>query len=369
MATVEDIAADLLRRIRESFRSFVSNNTEIQMIVEDIKAGTATYRDAEIFAWEAGSELAKAFRLYVSPDILPDGRMSREIAESVLRPMLEEDYALVADTVSRIQATLNRNAGIGLKAQVAELNESRVRGIIGKVSGAEQFEDVSWVLDAPIRNFSMNVVDTCLQRNAEFQYLAGMRPRIIRRAEPRCCPWCAMLEGEYEYPDVPHDVYRRHNNCRCLVEYDPGDGRRQNVHTKKWTTLQEDATIEARKRKANVTYNHRKKFPINQDTGEQYTRHPVRFSDAQFGKKVGKHASDFGLNPNSMEDRGKMRAIIERIVDNAEERFYGEWWGQEYPVLFHIVGEDVVIENKYGEFVTVLKGGVSSARVKKARGE
>lgn len=216
-----------MRRIRESFRSSVANNAEIQMIVEDIKAGTATYRDAEIFAWEIGNDLSQAFRLYISPDILPDGRMYRDMAESVIRAMLEEDYALVADAVSRIQETLNRNAGIGLKAQVAEMNENRIRGIIEKVSGSEQFGDVSWMLDAPIRNFSVNVVDRCLQSNAEFQYSAGMKPRIIRRAEPKCCPWCDMLAGEYDYPDVPRDVYRRHKNCRCVVEYDPGmaDGR------------------------------------------------------------------------------------------------------------------------------------------------
>lgn len=248
------------------------------MIVEDIKAGTATYRDAEIFAWEIGNDLSQAFRLYISPDILPDGRMYRDMAESVIRPMLEEDYALVADAVSRIQETLNRNAGIGLKAQVAEMNENRIRGIIEKVSGSEQFGDVSWMLDAPIRNFSVNVVDRCLQSNAEFQYSAGMKPRIIRRAEPKCCPWCDMLAGEYDYPDCPHDVFRRHNNCRCVVEYDPGDGRRQNVHTKKWTDPQEDAKINTRKSFALLSGNRRRyesDIVIDRSVGAQAKNYTV----------------------------------------------------------------------------------------------
>lgn len=41
--------------------------------------------------------------------------------------------------------------------------------------------------------------------------------------------------------------------------------------------------------------------------------------------------------------------------------------GQEYPVLFHVKGDDVVVESFSGEFVTILKGGVTNARVKNAR--
>ena len=31
---------------------------------------------------------------------------------------------------------------------------------------------------------------------------------------------------------------RRHENCRCVVEYDPGDGKKQNVYSKKWVDLE-----------------------------------------------------------------------------------------------------------------------------------
>ena len=38
-----------------------------------------------------------------------------------------------------------------------------------------------------------------------------------------------------------------HERCRCVVEFDPGDGRRQNVHTKKWTAADNRDKIEQRK--------------------------------------------------------------------------------------------------------------------------
>lgn len=93
------------------------------------------------------------------------------------------------------------------------------------------------------------------------------------------------------------------------------------------------------------------------------------FDDKQFGKKVGKHAADFGLSARTPEDRAKMKQTILDIVDHADEKIGGEWRGQEGPVLFHIKGSDVVVTRENGEFVTILKGGVKNARIKKARGQ
>lgn len=55
------------------------------------------------------------------------------------------------------------------------------------------------------------------------------------------------MKGAYTYPDVSKDVYRRHANCRCIVDYDADDGLRQDVWTKQWTAPTEDATIRSRK--------------------------------------------------------------------------------------------------------------------------
>lgn len=108
-------------------------------------------------------------------------------------------------------------------------------------------------------------------------------------------------------------------------------------------------------------------LPLNPVTKERYQPHLLKMTDTQFGKKVGKHASDFGMDPSSAEAREQMKQIIYTIVNDADERFYGEWRGQEYPVLFHVKGNDVVIENSSGEFVTILKGGTTNARVENAR--
>ena len=168
--------------------------------------------------------------------MLPDGKMYWDIADRVVRPLMEDDHEMVADAARQVQQALNEAAGIGLRAQTSPLDNDRIDGILNRISAADQYDDVAWILDEPVRLFSLAVVDDALKRNVEFQGKAGMKPRIIRRAERRCCEWCRNLEGTYDYPDLPGDVYRRHNNCRCTVEYDPGDGSRQNVWTKNGKT-------------------------------------------------------------------------------------------------------------------------------------
>lgn len=366
---MEDIAPKLLEQLQEDFNARIKKNERLQSLLELVNTGKATYIQAEEAAYEMGVALSQSFGNCLSSAVLPDGKMYYNIAQRVVQPMLEGNHKLIVDVAEKVQTTLNQKAKLGLKAQTVGFSEDRAYGIVNKISEADVFDDVAWVLQDPVINFSQSIVDEILRENVRFQGRAGLTPKIIRKAERKCCKWCSALAGEYDYPDVPDDVYRRHGNCRCTVDYDPGDGRRKNVHTQRWTGSEENAILEKMKNTPGIVRDHRKTHPIDPDTGNQYTSHPVSFSDAQFGKKVGKHASDFGLRPDIQEDRAKMREIIDNIVENAEERCYGEWRGQESPVLFHILGDDVVVENKYQEFVTVLKGGTSSARVKKARGK
>ena len=75
-----------------------------------------------------------------------------------------------------------------------------------------------------------------------------------------------------------------------------------------------------------------------------------------------------GLDSSSDQGREEFRQIILNIIRNPSEPVHiGEWRGQQNPVLFYIKGDDVVITKQNGEFVTILKGGISNARVKNAR--
>lgn len=236
-----DIAPELLAKIRRDFEDKIVKSDKLSAIYDKINGGSATYLDANEFALGAGNILADVFHENISADQLPDGRMYYNIADRVIRPMMERDHQLISQVCLQTQGRLNQKAGIGIKPVAPELNDDKIRGIVNKVSEAEHFDDVSWVLGEPMRTFSQSIVDDSIKANVQFQGKSGLYPRIERIAASGCCKWCEEVSGTYRYPKVPKDVYRRHGHCRCMVDYDPADGKgkRQNVYDKSWQSQEE----------------------------------------------------------------------------------------------------------------------------------
>lgn len=243
---MDDIAPELLERIRQDFNNAYTNSEKITSLLAKVKAGRATYAEANEYAVELGEILASAYNKNITSAVLPDGQMYYNIAKRIIEPTMSNNYNLIADTSMQVQKSLNETAGIGIKAIRPELNSDRIDGIVNRIS-SEAFENVKWLLDEPVKNFSQSVIDDSIKVNSEFQGKAGLTPRIVRKLSGECCEWCARLAGKYTYPDVPPDVYRRHQRCRCTVDYDPGSGKVQNVHSKQWKTKDESDKIEVRK--------------------------------------------------------------------------------------------------------------------------
>lgn len=234
MAT--DIVPELLEVIQRDFNTAIRSNKKIQSIQLMIDNGTATYLQANEYAVEVGETLSRVFKFHIKSDVLPDGKMYYNIAERVLSPTLNNNHAIVARVSAEIQETLNRSAGLGLKGIEPQVNQLRIDSIINRVVAEEVFDDATWILQEPIINFTQSIVDDTIKTNVEFQGGSGLSPRINRTAHGSPpCDWCRSKAGSYKYPDVPEDVYRRHDRCRCTVEYDAGDVRKQNIWTKEWS--------------------------------------------------------------------------------------------------------------------------------------
>ena len=245
---MEDMAPGLLERIQEEYRRRVQKNKTLAGYTQALEAGTAGYAEAAEAALEMGKILAAVYQEQISSDVLPDGRMYYNIALRVLDPTLKENYENVADYAEAVQKLLNQKAGLGLKAVRPEVNQDAIDGIVNRVSSEDNFDDVKWILDAPVKTFAQKIVDESVRANAEFHHKAGLKPKIIRKSSGHCCAWCSRMAGTYSYPDVPKDVYRRHDNCNCTVEYDPGGAKRQDVWSKQWKYEQDPVKTERRKR-------------------------------------------------------------------------------------------------------------------------
>lgn len=232
---------------------------EYEKQLKNIKVKTNSYKDINNYAVELGKILATAFNIYFNE------KNSNDTVEKILNNRLKENHRLITEYGKVVQNILNKQAKIGLVAQIPEVNQNRIDGLISRLIEGD-FEDNKWLLGSPIVNFSQAVVDDMVRKNAEFHFHSGMSPKIVRKEVGNCCKWCKSLVGTYSYPDVPKDVYRRHRNCRCAVEYYPGKGKKQNVWNKKWKDIEKDDKIKERiERSKKVDYK-----PLNDGLIEKY---------------------------------------------------------------------------------------------------
>lgn len=231
----KDIVPKLLETIEREFYEKTLSSAKIKKALQSLKDNKATYEDANEFAIEIGEILSDVLRKNITIKILPDGKMYYNIADRILNPTMSKNYSLISDFTVDIQTELNHQAGLRIKGQKAKLNQDRIDGIIERLSAADNFDDIKWILDEPMVNFSQSVVDDTVKANAEFQSKAGLSPKIVRKPDNKPCKWCQSLVGEYSYPDVPQDVYRRHEYCKCTVEYKPDGPKKQDVWNKIWT--------------------------------------------------------------------------------------------------------------------------------------
>lgn len=227
MSTEEILEKILAQYVREYKAS-----EKIQAINRKIEKGISRYSEAEMLAQESGEILTRALQKYL-PEALTDGYLYREIAEVVLKnPILQSSRNIRAAAIG-IQKSINEKAGIGMIPIEPEINMDQIDGILTGICGTQGYAAGEKVLMEQVGNFLEGYVDDFVRENADFQYQAGLEPKVIRMAAGKCCKWCENLAGTYKYADVRNrgnDVWKRHRNCHCVIEYDPGQkSRRKNT--------------------------------------------------------------------------------------------------------------------------------------------
>lgn len=313
---MKDISPELLRDIQDTYSKLLEKNTVIAGIKKKIESKTINYNDAFEYACQSGEAYAAAFKKVLNSEALPDGKMYWNIAQSVVKPTLEEMYDKVADVAQITQKQLNEAANIGIKALRVTNKEDRIEGLLNRLASEETYDDISWILDRPVVTMAQSVIDDSVKINSEFQYKAGMKPKIIRTAAGGCCKWCTARAGIFIYPDVPKDIYRRHENCNCTVVYNPGEGKKyQNVWSKEWKNAEEYDKIEKRKQ-IGLSQNISGIRTINKkvDQDERFVIQPDKIN--KFLLKPGaKHSKEFFDVGYSSDDHVKLYKDIAAQFD------------------------------------------------------
>lgn len=224
-----DIAPELYEQISLIFNRKMSaaRNGAQKALFNVVESGRPTYPQVQRYSRISGQLLSESLLEVLTPDALPNGHLYYNIAQKTLGHALEDEYGLVSDAALRAQQAVNDAAKIGIKPIKPEFNRNRADGLIELLSEAEVITDESWVLGEPVVNFSQNVVDESIKKNAEFQQQAGLEVTVTRkydgvglhdRGTP--CQWCLARAGSFSYDEAMSlGVFQRHEGCGCTIEY------------------------------------------------------------------------------------------------------------------------------------------------------
>lgn len=244
----------VIENIINHFDKGFKQSDKIKSALEVLKENKATFKNANDLAMEVGNILSDVFKDTLNSDMLYNKKMYQEMAEKLVNSSLKKAHEVISDYSTSVMENLNKVSKVSGGVVTPSFNQNKANGIVTRLV-RDEFEKVKWILDAPVKTFCQSVVDDTVKVNVKHHARLGLKPVVKRVSSGNCCDWCNKIAGVYDYPDVPKDVYRRHNRCDCVVEYFPGDGKKQNVWNKKWKNIEKDDKIKERiKRSKPVDY-------------------------------------------------------------------------------------------------------------------
>ena len=202
--TYYDIKSELASAIHGDYRATVLLNK---------LANGAGYKEAHAYAIRVGTVTGKVLKKYQPTDL------SEWDLDDLIPGTLGMNHNLVAAACREAQKSLNQQAQVGIMPQLPQFDGNRAFGLVEAV---RKRGEIGPAFYDQVTNFDQNVVDEAIRDNADIQSDAGLHPKIIRTAEAHCCKWCDDLAGPHDYDDVSdtgNEVWQRHDNCRCLIEY------------------------------------------------------------------------------------------------------------------------------------------------------
>lgn len=90
-------------------------------------------------------------------------------------------------------------------------------------------------LRATLENISRGMYDDFVESSCRSMRKTGAKAVIVRKEIGSCCDWCRRLAGTYDYSagQYPDDIFRRHENCRCIVTVSNEKGHYTDVWSKR----------------------------------------------------------------------------------------------------------------------------------------
>ena len=186
---------------------------QLRQIMKKIEQGKADFSDTAHLSERASNLLGEVFGANVA-DIPAEAR------EAVCTALLKDRYDSMNGTLAAVQEALDEPLGLHLTPQKAPFPSERVEQLAHSlVDPTVKPETIQRRANQPVATVAKSFHDDYIKTNARFRNRLGLKP-VIKRFGVGCCQWCAEVAGTYRFGEQPEDVFRRHDNCGCVIIYD-----------------------------------------------------------------------------------------------------------------------------------------------------
>ena len=233
-----DITPELYEKIKEIFDLKYAQaqilGESLGDIMGRINDGTATFRDADMFAVEVGAMMADAMKQVLVLENLPGRQLYRNIAQRTIGEGLKDTYGIMSNVAATIQEEINESNNIGLKAAKPKLETDRVDRIVEQATKAKTQETLDATLTESVPTFARQVVDDTQKANARLHNKAGLEVKVEREYDgvglhdgEDACEWCLERAGTWTYEQaMANGVFERHEGCGCIITYTSAKGEK-----------------------------------------------------------------------------------------------------------------------------------------------
>lgn len=197
----------------EVLRSKSAHDPALRALMKSIDSGKANFRDTAQYSIRYSHQLGNILSENVL-DIPPDVR------ETAAEELLKYGYDDMNTILAEVQKSLDEQTGIHIRPQKADFPSERVQQFAHSLIDPTVEDSV---IKRRARSGSETITksfhDSFIKKNAQFRNDAGLKCYITREGS-NCCKWCSEVAGRYEFGSQPSDIFRRHDNCDCTIDYD-----------------------------------------------------------------------------------------------------------------------------------------------------
>ena len=157
--------------------------------------------------------------------------------ESVCIQLLRNRYNDVNQVCELVMRSIDESAGIAMNPRHTAFPAERVQQLAHSLTDPTvPDETIKRRANTGAANVAVSFHDDFVDENASLRSDAGYECYITRVVGGASCPWCSGMAGRYRNDEKPEDMFRRHDNCTCIVTFEQGAFRQDVWSKRSWET-------------------------------------------------------------------------------------------------------------------------------------